>query len=359
MISDNYLQMVKQTQYQVRGHKMKSMKEEMAIFNTLSDYQMPDVYGKGEVIEAFQKTLSEEFNKQAAVFFPSGTMAQQIALRIWCDQKGLMRVAYHPLCHIEIHEQDGIKELHHIDTVLLGEKDRLFTMGDLKMMKDVSAVLFELPQREIGGQLPSWNELVEMVAYCKEKGIRTHLDGARLYECLPYYQKTPSEIGELFDTIYISFYKGFGSVTGAMLIGDEEIIGEAKIWKRRLGGDLYHLYPYIVPAAELFAKRKGNMSKYYENAKEYALKLSRINGISIYPKIPVSNMFHVHFNDSAEQVMTQLIDVMKNEEVALFGGINMSAEGFAITEVSMGDNYGSIDETIIDGAIERLRIIRS
>jgi threonine aldolase len=359
MISENYLQMIKQAQYQLRGHKTKSMKDEMAIFNTLKDCQMPDVYGKGEVIEAFQNTLSKEFNKQSAVFFPSGTMAQQIALRIWCDQKGLMCVAYHPLCHLEIHEQDGIKELHHIDTVLLGEKDHLFTIDDLKNMKDVAAVLFELPQREIGGQLPSWNELIEMTAYCKERGIRTHLDGARLYECLPYYQKTPSEVGELFDSIYISFYKGFGSITGAMLIGDEEIIREAKIWKRRLGGDLYHLYPYIVPAADLFAKRKGKMAEYYEYAKAYALKLSSIKGISIHPTIPVSNMFHVHFNDTAERVMTQMIDVMKMEGVALFGGINATAEGFAKTEISIGDNYGLIEESIIDKAIERLRIIRS
>ena len=144
-----------------------------------------------------------------------------------------------------------------------------------------------------------------------------------------------------------------------MLIGDAEMIWEAKIWKRRLGGDLYHLYPYIVPAADLFAKRKGKMGEYYEHAKAYALKLSTIKGISIHPKIPVSNMFHVHFNDTAEQVMTQIIDVMKIEGVALFGGISTTAEGFAKTEISLGDNYGLIEESIIDKAIERLRIIRS
>lgn len=55
-------------------------------------------------------------------------MAQQIALRIYCDTKSLYKVAYHPLCHLEIHENDGLKTLHPIETILLGEKNRLFTL---------------------------------------------------------------------------------------------------------------------------------------------------------------------------------------------------------------------------------------
>lgn len=354
-----YGQKVRTAPYQLRGNGTKSMKEQMAIFETLDNTLMPDVYGSGEVIENFEKLLSSEFGKSSAVFFPSGTMAQQIALRIHCDGKALKRVAYHPLCHLEIHEQEGIKELHHIETVLLGDADRLFTLDDLKQMGDVAAVLFELPQREIGGQLPSWDDLVEMVDYCKARGIVTHLDGARLFECLPYYQKSAADIGKLFDSLYVSFYKTFGAVTGAMLIGDEDLLAEAKIWKRRHGGDLFQLFPYIVTASDAFIKNKEKMSTYYEGALEYAAKLSTIPGLHIVPQIPVTNMFHVHFDDTPEVVMAQLSQVIEIEGVALFGGIGLKADGLAKTEMSIGEAYGKVSESLINQAIASFKKIRS
>lgn len=258
---------------------------------------------------------------------------------------------YHPLCHLEIHEQEGIKELHHIETVLLGDADRLFTLEDLKQLGDVAAVLFELPQREIGGQLPNWEDLVAMVNYCKARGIVTHLDGARIYECLPYYQKTAAEVGQLFDSVYVSFYKTFGAVTGAMLIGDDTMMAEAKIWKRRHGGDLFQLFPYIVTASDAFMKYKDKMDTYYQSAKAYAAKLSTVPGLHILPKVPVTNMFHIHFDDTPEIVMEQLAHVIDTEGITLFGGIGLKADGLAKAEMTIGEAYAKAPEALIDQAI--------
>ncbi|MDA3847743.1 MAG: beta-eliminating lyase-related protein [Vallitaleaceae bacterium] len=351
MTSKEYIQKLRTAKYPLRGNKPKAMKAQMKIFESLDDHLMPDVYGNGEVIENFEKLLSEEFKKPGAIFFPSGTMAQQIALRVLCDRRGLKRVAYHPLCHLEIHEQGGIKELHHIETVLLGDADRVFTLEDLKEMDDVSVVLFELPQREIGGQLPSWDELVSMVNFCRERGIYTHLDGARIYECLPYYEKTVEEVGQLFDSVYVSFYKTFGGVTGAMLIGDEAMMIEAKIWKRRHGGDLYQLFPYIVTASEAYLRNKDKMQGYYEGAKAYAGKLSKVSGIKIIPEVPVSNMFHIHFDETPEVVMERLAYVIDEKNIALFGGIATNTDSLAKTEVYIGDAYGEVEELLVDQAI--------
>jgi len=355
----DYAQKLKKAQVQLRGNGPKSMKEQMSVFESLDNDLMPDTYGTGEVIGNFEKLLCTEFGKSAAVFFPSGTMAQQVALRIHCDRKALKRVAYHPLCHLEIHEQDGIKELHHIETILLGDSERLFTLEDLKQMGDVSVVLFELPQREIGGQLPTWDELVEMVNYCKARGIITHLDGARIYECLPYYQKSAKEVGQLFDSVYVSFYKTFGAVTGAMLIGDEAMMAEAKIWKRRHGGDLYQLFPYIVTASDAFLRYKEKMSMYYEQAKMYAAMLSVIPGLHIIPKIPVTNMFHIHFNSTPEVIMDQLGQVIETEGVALFGGIGQKADGFAKTEMNIGEAYGKVPDHVLYKALEFFTKLRN
>lgn len=355
-MNDMYIMNLKKSR-RVTGHPVMSMKEEMAVFNTLSDDQTADVYGVGSVIDEFQNMLSEDLGKEAAVFFPSGTMAQQIALRIWCDEKKLMKVAYHPLSHPEIHEEDCLKVLHHIDTILLGEVDQVFSLKHLEAMAEVAVVLFEFPQREIGGQLPKWDELVEMVDYCKSKGYHVHLDGARLYECLPHYQKTAKEVAALFDSVYISFYKGFGGVTGAMLLGSSEFITLSKVWKRRYGGDLYHLYPYIVPAQAAFINRKDKMKHYYAYAKTYAKLLNNLEGVETIPKIPVCNMFHVYIDTSLEILTEQLIAVMQETGLSLFGRI-LEVDGRCKTEISMGDMFEEIGEKGLKQALGEFETIR-
>jgi feruloyl esterase len=86
---------------------------------------------------------------------PTGTMAQQIALRIWSDRRGTRTVAFHPTCHLELHEQKGYQLLHGLHGRLVGDPNRLITLEDLESIHEpVAALLLELPQREIGGLLP-------------------------------------------------------------------------------------------------------------------------------------------------------------------------------------------------------------
>ena len=115
---------------------------------------LPDMYGQGELINDFEKQVAELLGKPAAVFMPSGTMAQQIALRIHADRLHTPHVAFHPTCHLEIHEQKGYQVLHGLHSVLVGSPQRLMAIDDLKAIKEpLAALLLELPQREIGGVL--------------------------------------------------------------------------------------------------------------------------------------------------------------------------------------------------------------
>ncbi|MEX2104583.1 MAG: aminotransferase class I/II-fold pyridoxal phosphate-dependent enzyme, partial [Bacilli bacterium] len=155
--NNRLLEAFKQTKYQVGGHSLRDIQTLKEAFKDIDGDQESDIYGSGKIIEDFQKKMAEYIGKEDAVFFPSGTMAQQIALRIWCDHKGLKRVAYHPLCHLEIHEEDGLKQLHHIEPILLADKNRLIQLEDVVgMEEDIASLLLELPQREIGGQLPDY-----------------------------------------------------------------------------------------------------------------------------------------------------------------------------------------------------------
>ncbi|WP_066318927.1 low specificity L-threonine aldolase [Bacillus sp. FJAT-29814] len=333
----------KQTKYQVNGHGPRNIQVLKEAFHEIDGQLESEMYGKGKLIEDFQDKMAGILGKEAAVFFPSGTMAQQIAMRIWCDRKGVKKVAYHPLCHLEIHEENGLKELHQIESVLLAEKDRVIEFEDVaSLLEDVSCVLLELPQREIGGQLPEYETLVKISDYCKEQGIKLHLDGARLFEILPYYEKTAAEVCSLFDSVYISFYKGIGGIAGAILAGDEDFIEESKVWKRRHGGDLISLYPYYLSADYYFDKRINKMKGYYRTAKYVAWRYNSCFGVSTLPEEPVSNMFHVHFDAPKAEVERILTEICLETDIGLSSNVREKTETTSYYEVSMGDSFGKL-----------------
>ena len=90
---------------------------------------LPDMYGQGELINDFEKQVAALLGKPAAVFMPSGTLAQPIALRIHADRAHSQHVAFHPTCHLEIHEQKGYQLLHGLHGVLVGSPYRQMTSG--------------------------------------------------------------------------------------------------------------------------------------------------------------------------------------------------------------------------------------
>ncbi len=313
-----------------------------------------DHYGNGELIEQFQQQMAEVLGKQAAVFFPSGTMAQQIALRIWCDRNGVKRVAYHPLSHLELHEQDALKELHHIEAILIGDQDRVTQLEDVTSLKeDISCLLLELPQREIGGQLPPFEQLEAIADYCRSKGIRLHLDGARLFEITPYYGKTAAEICSLFDSVYISFYKGIGGIAGAILAGDEDVMQEAKVWKHRHGGNMISLYPYILSSKYYYEQRVSKMGEYYEQARELAALLNACSHIHTLPEVPVSNMFHVHMDHPVEVTTQVLKDMAQQYDIGLTSYV-VDHKGSCSFECTIGDKYALVPQERLHEALKWL-----
>jgi len=344
-----------QADFIIGGHGSRKVKVLQDVLEQIDGELFSDHYGNGPVIEEFQQQMADVLGKESAVFFPSGTMAQQIALRIWCDRKGVKRVAYHPLCHLEIHEEDGLKELHQIESILLADKDRLIRLEDVQALdQDIACLLLELPQREIGGQLPAYEELEAISAYCRERGIKLHLDGARLFEITPYYQKTPAEICSLFDTVYVSFYKGIGGIAGAILAGDPDVMQESKVWKRRHGGDLIGLYPYILSSQYYFNERIDKMELYYEQAQELASLLNACHGIHTLPEVPVSNMFHVHVALAAAEVEPILVQMARQHGIGITSYLNKTSGNSCAFEFSAGDRYEQVPQDKLRVALEWL-----
>ncbi len=329
-----------------------NINEEFDKLRVYAEQCQPDWYGDGELIESFEREMAEFFYKEDAAFFISGTMAQQCMMRVYCDEKKIKKIAYHPTCHMEIHEKNGLKELHDIHSVYLGSRNSLFTIDDLKLLTDVACVVFELPQREIGGQAPTFDELTEMIFYLKQRDIKIHLDGARILEILPFYGDRAKEIFTMFDSIYMSYYKGLSGISGSILVGSKDHIDQAKLWRKRYGGTICHMYPYILSAKKAFSENKDKMHDYWLFAIEYAKLLELVEGIRIEPNVPMCNMFHVYFDMDKLSVIRALIKVMEAYNIALFNKSIIEFGDGAFTEVVIKDNYRHVPKLKLECAVK-------
>ena len=278
-----------------------------------------DRYGSGERIERLERRVSALLGKEDAVFMPSGTMAQPIALRIWCDRRGIRTVAFHPTCHLELHEEKGYERLHGLHGKLVGDPNRLITLDDLEALREpVAALLLELPQRELGGLLPSWDDLEAQVGWARQRGIALHMDGARLWEAQPFYDRPHAEIAALFDSIYVSFYKGLGGIAGAALAGEAAFVDEARVWQRRQGGNLVTLHPFVVAAELALDERLERLPVHAAHARALAAALSEVEGIEIVPDPPQTPLFHVLLRGDRERLAEAAVQIAEERKVFLF-----------------------------------------
>jgi threonine aldolase len=306
---------------------------------SLGDELGGDVYGAGGVVTALETRVQELLGKQSVVFMPSGTMAQQIALRVHADRTGRRVVGFHPTCHLELYEGKAYQRLHGLVGRPIGNPRELMTGEDLAAVKEpLAAVVFELPQREIGGLLPSWQDLRAQTASVRESGAAVHLDGARLWECTTFYGKDLHEIAALFDSVYVSFYKGLGGLAGCCLAGDESLVAEAREWRSRHGGTLYALWPYAASGLVGLRDRLPRMPRYVEHARAIAAVLREVDGIEVRPDPPQTPMMHLHLRTDADAYRAGALRLVAEEK--LWVGLRSApAElpGWRRTELTIGD----------------------
>jgi len=279
-----------------------------------------DVYGGGESVERLEKRVAELLGKEAAAIFPSGTMAQQIALRIWCERSGCWSVAFHPQCHLDVHEERGYSHLHGLQACLVGDRDRLISLDDLKGVPEpLGALLLELPQRNLGGQLPTWRELVAQTRWARGSGVALHLDGARLWQCEPFYRRPLDEIAALFDTVYVSLYKDLGGLGGCLLAGPDDVVDEARVWRVRHGGRLSTFEAMALSAELGLDEVLPRMPSFVRKAKEIGTALGRIDGIEVAPDPPQVAMLHVFVRGELERVRDAVLEIAKERRTLIAG----------------------------------------
>ena len=157
-----------------------------------------------------------------------------------------------------------------IPCITVGAKDRPLVSADLDVALNAAmdlasgpaALILEVPQREIGGETTPWTEIKKLRQLCSEQRVWMHIDGARLWEILPFYEDTHGvgchELLSMFDSVYVSFYEGLGSsLPGAVLAGDAAFVSEARVWLRRFGGNLYTAMPVALSALDSFRREEA------------------------------------------------------------------------------------------------------
>lgn len=315
-----------------------------------------EVYGEGRDLQAFEARVAELLGYPAARFFPSGSMAQPIALRLWSERAGTKRVGMHPTCHVELHEERGYSWLHGLEARLVGPAQRAMLASDLAAVREpLAALVVELPTRENGGQLPSWEELVELCELARARGVHPHLDGARLWEAQVHYDRPLAQICAHFDSAYVSFYKGIGALSGAMLLGPEDFIAEAASWQRRQGGNLCSLLPSWASAAMRLEPQLERMPRYRARALELAEALGEVEGLRLIPDPPQVNLFHLWFDAAPEALLDARDRVAEERGLWLFGGaLPAELPGTSRTELYVGEAAMQLELTEVAAAFERL-----
>lgn len=311
-----------------------------------------DAYGEGALVQDFEAQVAERLGAEAARFMPSGTMAQQIALRVWCERAGRRHFGMHPTSHVELHEQRGYARLHGLEATLVGPAGSPLLAEHFEAVAEpLAALLVELPIREAGGQLPSWEQLEALKTAMGSSHTKLHLDGARLWECAPFYGRSYEAICAGFDSVYVSFYKGIGALAGAMLLGPRDFIEEAKRWQRRCGGNLVTLTPSVASAAMQLEERIAGMPRLHARALSMAEALSAVEGVSALPDPPHTNMMHVFLRCDAEAAQDARDRFAEARGVWLFGGARPAdAPGTCRIELYVGEAALEVkDEEIVEG----------
>ncbi|HEX9765779.1 MAG TPA: beta-eliminating lyase-related protein [Nitriliruptorales bacterium] len=296
----------------LHGH---GRREPADLLAELSGDMVADEYGDGGIVAELESEVAELLGTEAACFFVSGTMAQQAALRIHADARGHRTVAFHPTCHVAEHEEGAFEHLHGLIGRPVGDRQRLITLADLEtLVEPLAALLLELPQREIGGQLPEWDELVTQVDWARERAIPLHLDGARLWQCPPAWGRSLADIAGLFDTIYVSFYKDLGGLAGSCLAGRRSVIDQARVWRRRHGGTLYGLWPLAASARSVLEHRLPRMADYRRHALDIAAAVGGVDRVRVVPDPPHASMMHLLLQGDSEALADRMHTLARDEE---------------------------------------------
>ena len=220
-----------------------------------------DAYSLGGVVEEMEGEFARLLGKERAVFLPTGTLANSLAVRVLAD--GPSRVIVQDESHLHQDEGDCAQTLSNLTLIPLATGRATFTASDVERVLDqtrtgrvasrVSVISIETPVRRRLGEQFDPAELQKIIALARREGIRLHLDGARLFLQAAYTGESVADTARPFDTVYVSLYKYFNAASGAILAGPRDLLDGLFHTRRMFGGGLSQVWPFASVALHYLA----------------------------------------------------------------------------------------------------------
>ena len=238
--------------------------------------------------------------------------------------------------HLLHHELDGPRLLHGFEVEHLTTGNEVPTADHLAAIPGrLGAVLVELPLRDAGCILPTFDELTDLSLAARTRGVPLHFDGARIWEAQPYWNRPFPEIAALAESIYVSFYKGIGGQSGACLAGAADFVDEARRWRKRMGGTIFRMTPEAVSALVGLRDRLPHMAACVSWARALAAALPPT--VTTQPPVPHTNTFLLYAAGDVDAINERLLALMLERKVAMGFLWRPSDEpGRVITELAVG-----------------------
>src|SRR6267143_1144758 len=238
-----------------------------------------DDYSRGGVVAELETRIAALLGKEAAVFMPSGTLANHLALRLLA--RSGRRVLVQHESHLYNDEGDSAQQLSGLNLLPLAPGRASFTLdeavaaiagpSEARVAVPVGAISIETPVRRMAGQAFGFAEMRRIAGLAREHGIGLHLDGARLLIEAVYTGIAPADYAAPFDTVYVSLYKYLNAAAGAVLAGPRALLDGLYHQRRMFGGGLPHAWPYAAVAlhcldgfAERFAEAAAASERLFE-----------------------------------------------------------------------------------------------
>jgi threonine aldolase len=320
------------------GKRPSTIADQLAALNgTGFDLDRPhDIYGN-EIVAEVEERVAQLLGKPAAAYFPTGTMAQQIALRIWAERAANPTIAVHPLHHTEVHERKAYATVSGLRAVWPTSERRHPTPDEVRAVPDPFAVLaVELPMRDAGFLLPTFDELTEIADAAHARGAAVHFDGARLWESTGFLGHDLPTVAGLADSVYVSFYKSLGAFSGAALAGPADFVATAKAWRHRYGGQIFSQWPAVVTALAGLDRELPRLPEYVAHARVVAAALADLPGAVVHPNPPHTHQFQLWLPYPKAALDRATLGLAEEEGIRFTGSWSEQAPGDrCMTEVTV------------------------
>jgi len=237
----------------------------------------PDYYSNGGIVEELENKFAEWLGKERAVFMPTGTLANHLAIRkLACSNK---RIIVQSESHVYNDSGDCVQSLSNLNLIPLGKDKICFSIEDVidtvqktesgRVKTGVGVISIESPVRRKLDCIVSYDKMKNISNYARSNGTKVHIDGARLFVQAAHEDIPPAEYSALSDTVYTSLYKCFNAASGAVLAGPKKMMDNLYHERRMFGGGM----PFVWPFAAVALQFVDNFISDYKSAYVKAEKL--------------------------------------------------------------------------------------